>query len=149
MISPELALVEFDDEKVASAREYAAENTPEPLDPLKVREILPSCLGLPGALVPTSPECLACPAMGLCVRMEALTLDGLKRTTGSENPEHERRKKQGRERVRRHRAKMALAAGVSIRGGEAAHRPGVSNCPAGNASQSNLRTEREERKNSK
>jgi hypothetical protein len=112
VISPELALAEFEDEKVASAREYAAEITPEPLDPLKVREILPSCLGLPGALVPTSSECLACPAIGLCVRMQALTLGGLKRTTGSENPEHERRKKQQRDRAQRHRAKKALAAGV-------------------------------------
>ena len=113
VISPELALMEFGEEDFARAREDVAEEAPEPSEPLGVRELLPSCLGLPGATVTTSPECLACPAMGLCVRMETLTIDRLKRTTGSEDPEHERRKKQVRERVRRHREKKALAAGVS------------------------------------
>jgi hypothetical protein len=113
VISPELALAEFGEEDFARAREDVSEDVPEPREPCGAQELLPSCLGLPGALVPTSPECIACPAMALCARMEAVTLAGLKRTAGSENPEYERRKKQQRDRTSRHRAKKALAAGAS------------------------------------
>jgi hypothetical protein len=112
VLSPELALTVFDEEIVARAREEVTEATPEPSEPCGVPELLPSCLGLPGALSRTSPECVACPASDLCARVQAVTLSALKRATGSENPEYERRKKLGRDRVRRLRAKKALAAGA-------------------------------------
>jgi hypothetical protein len=110
VIPPELAKLEYGDEKVAQAREEVTEDTPEPSEPCGVPELLPSCLGLPGALSRTSPECVACPAMDLCARMQAVTLATLKRVTGSENPEHERRKKQVRDRVRRFRERKTRAA---------------------------------------
>jgi hypothetical protein len=110
VIPPELAKLEYGEEIVARAGEAVAEEAPDPLEPCGVKELLPSCLGLPGALNPTSPECVACPAIDLCARMQAVTLARLKRTTGSENPEHERRKKQVRDRVRRCRERKNHAA---------------------------------------
>ncbi len=112
VISPELAIAEFGKETIARARKEISEDTPEPSEPCSAQVLLPSCLGLPGALVPTSPECVACPAMALCARMETVTLAGLKRATGSENPEHDRRKKLGRKRTQRCREKKKLAAVV-------------------------------------
>jgi len=112
VISPELALAEFGEKLFSRARERLTEEeeVPEPIEACAIEELLPSCFGLPGALAPTSPECRACPAMDRCGRMEGVTRRHLELRTGSENPEHERRKKQGQERVRRHRKKKALAA---------------------------------------
>ena len=112
VIPPELALAEFDEERIGRARKEVVEETPAPPEPFGARDVLPSCLGLPGALVPASPECAACPAMALCAKFEGMTLASLKRTTGSENPEHERRKKLQRERTRRFRKRKTHAAGV-------------------------------------
>lgn len=112
VISPELALAEFGDEKVdRAASEISGEPTAD-LEPLGIGELMPSCFGLPGAFVPTSPECMRCPAIGRCTQVVTVMLNGLKRTTGTEDPEHERRKKQQRDRVNRHRAKKALAASI-------------------------------------
>jgi len=135
VISPELVLAQFGEERLVRARAEVAGGTPEPIVHFGSDDLLPSCLGIPGALVPTSPECGACPTIDLCSRIQALTLAMMKRKTGSETPVDERRKKLGRERTRRCRERKTLAATVSLATIEASSSAG-SNHRLGNVLQS-------------
>ena len=110
ILPEERAKLEFDEECLERAREYAAEEVPEAHESWGPRQLLPSCAMLPGALDISSPECSTCKVASFCTRAGASVLGSVTTVTGAADPEEERRRKLGRDRTRRCRQKAKLAA---------------------------------------
>jgi hypothetical protein len=103
----------FGKDTLELARGEVAGMEPSPNEPCPGSELLPSCLGLPGALEPGSEECIQCPLLRLCVRLENDARQDAIDKFETDDPISDRRKMLQRERVRRHRAKAAKTAAAA------------------------------------
>lgn len=114
VLPAEMAAAEFGKDRLVKAEYAVAAELVEPTVPKRIGQILPSCLGLPGAFASSSAECTACPAAAICARSQKAMSNALKDRLGSDNPEFDRRKEQQRNRTRRFRAKQNLTAAGSL-----------------------------------
>jgi hypothetical protein len=110
ILPEERVRLQFGDERLENARAHAAGEVPEVLESLGPRQLLPSCVMLPGARDISSPECSSCKVATFCTRAEASVLGSVITVTGVADPRAERQRKLGRERTRKSRRKAKLAA---------------------------------------
>lgn len=92
------------------ARASVEGTVPLPHETIAPREMLPSCMMLPGARDTTSPQCSTCRLASFCARTETSVLASVVSTTGVTDPEEHRRRELGAARTRKSRAKAKLAA---------------------------------------
>jgi hypothetical protein len=106
------AIAEFGDEQFERAKRYATDRglAATPVAPLSVAETRPSCFGLLNGPDAAATECIGCPLQVPCSGATAFVKAQAIEKIGSDDPRAERRRQQGRDRVRRHRAKAKAAA---------------------------------------
>lgn len=119
ILPEEQARAAFGQERLDMARATvtADATTSSPHTSCRLRNSLPSCAILPGAMAPGSIECSECKLSSLCARGEASVLKAVFRATGVSDPVEHREREKGRRRTQMSRAKTrsaaAAAAGLS------------------------------------
>jgi hypothetical protein len=108
VLPPERAKIAFGEERFERAREEVVGEPPVAHEVSGLRQLFPSCAMLPGVQDVSSVECSTCRVARICARGEASVLGEVARVTGVADPEEDRRRKLGRDRVRKFRSKSKL-----------------------------------------
>ena len=112
VLPEDLAVAAFGPERVDRARMISVGTTES--DGTVGDELVPSCYGLPNARREIDPPCCTCSMSAACALEGSRLVDLVVAKRGTSDPVGDRKRKQVRERVARHRARKAVARTASV-----------------------------------
>jgi len=113
IVPQDRAKLAFGDDRLETGRASVEGGAAKPHETIAPRQMLPSCVMLPGVRDMSSSECSACRIADFCGRATEIVLASVVRATGVADPEECRRRALNAARTRKCRDKAKLAAAAS------------------------------------